>query len=219
MNDVSNNTPTSEDEDDHLDAVESLALVDAQRREVRTQLDADFTKIYAAWGLAWALGMGLAYLVLLGAIPVSTNTAFLPFFVLGILAVVVTVGTVTRAERGLRRAHGHGARFGAVWALPFAVVGLFAARAPAHGFEIEHVGLVIGILSSLIVAVIYLVQGALEHISTMYWIGVMLIVAVAVGIIVGGDEFVLVQATVGGAAFLVGAGYNHRARTTIGGTQ
>jgi hypothetical protein len=198
-----------------LDPRTALDLIAATRTRTKRSLDINGALLYGAWGLAWLIGYGAIWLSVRGH-PIYRAPAAWAFLVLGacmVAALVTTMMTVGRSMQGITGSSSRSGRlYGWAWAISFCCLfSLISGLAHAGASE-----LVIGLFASagpaLVVALIYLVSGALWNDRTMFVLGVCLALAMAIAVFFGVVTLDLILAIAGGGAFLLAAMYEARLR-------
>ena len=196
---------------------ESLALINAQRRQVRDQVRVDARLLYGAWGLAWSVGYVAMFLTVEpdgnpgGAGPVV-------FFGLMVLAVIITIVHSSQRSRGLGGAAAKmDARLGISWPVAFMSTFFIFGGIFRHGLDGPGIAVVTNAFPCLVVATIFMCTGAAWHDTRQFWLGVWIAVVTAVASIVGPPYLLLVMAVLGGGGFLAGALHDHLQRRRADG--
>ena len=167
-------------------------------------------QLYAAWGIAWLIGIGAMWLSVLGQHPYAGPTAATAILlgVLLVAAIVVTMVYVGRATRGVSgRSAVQGRMFGLAWPIGYGAYYTMEAALAHDGAGAELAGLVGAAGPLLVTGMVYLVGAAIWRDWPMFAMGAWLAVVVAVGVWTGPVTVLLVDAVAGGGGFLVMAGY------------
>ncbi|OUZ12892.1 hypothetical protein BHE97_00025 [Aeromicrobium sp. PE09-221] len=191
---------------------ESWAIIDAQRRQVREDLNADDRILYGIWGVAWGLGY-LAMFLTVGDRGEPTAIGGGVFAGLLIAALIVTIVHSERRARGLGGAGGRmNTRLGTAWAVTFGATFFIYGGMFSHGLEGEGVGVVTNALPCLIVACLFMGSGAAWNDTRQYRLGIWIAASVAIASVIGVPYLHLVMAVLGGGGFLAAAFLAHRDR-------
>jgi hypothetical protein len=192
-----------------LDPRTALDLVDSTTRDASRALSVDEGPLFLAWGAAWVLGYGAAYLSIRNQHPYSGPAPW-AYVILGVslaLAATFTGIVTTRASRGV---DGPSAQSGMFYGLswPIGFVALFSlVGALGHADAPDRVvGLVASAGPALLVGVIYVVGAAIWRSTAMFALGAWLCLVVAVGAYAGVVDFAAIMAVAGGGGFLVAGG-------------
>lgn len=210
---MSTDDRTDAEHADPLD-LEQARLILGGASSVRDRLTPDPRVLYGVWGIAWLVG----YLALWRtADPTGANPpaawAFITFYALLALAVVVTIVHVTRRSRGLKGESATGGMmYGWSWAVAFTVVGLILGALGSLDLDPEVMGLVSNALPCLVVGTLYMAGGAMVRDWPWFILGAWIAVVAGVATVVGMPHTYLVMATAGGGGMLIGALGAHLAR-------
>lgn len=196
--------------EEQLDPRTAAALIAQTEQRTRRSLEVGLPRLYAAWGLAWLLGLGAMWVSVRGQDPYRGPGAA-SAVVLGVLlaaAVVVTVVTVARATRGVEGvSEMQGRLYGLSWPVGFAAWFAVMGGVARQGASEEVMGLLGACGPLLVTSVIYLVGAAIWLERSMFLVGAWLALVTAVGAFTGPVSVLLVDAVAGGGGFLVAAGY------------
>lgn len=193
--------------DDSRHAAELLELLEAEQERAARAIEPDPRLIFAVWGAAWLIGfLGLwASTSAASPVEVSEITAGLGFFVLFVLAVVVTVVHIGRRTAGVRGVSSRvGAMYGWGWFLSFGALSAIMTGTRSQ-VPLETWSLLWAVLSGLVVGALYLAGGALWQDRVQYGLGVWILVSSAAGGLAGYPHAYLVMALAGGGGFLLAA--------------
>lgn len=191
-----------------LSAAESLAMIEQQRARVGRELRINPVVLYAAWGLAWALGfsaMALTAADLLAAPNWFAGTFFAALMVTAMVVTGVHIGRATRGVRGV--ASEVGAMYGWSWALGFGALTAINSSLIGRGLTEEQIAILWPASALLIVGVLYLAGGALWRDRFQFGLGVWVLLTDAVSVFAGVPGNYVVLAIAGGGGFLVAAGW------------
>lgn len=191
-----------------LSAEQSLALIEAQRARVSSELNPDGVSMFGAWGLAWTIGFGFIYLNsfdVLGApwwVPVGT------FYVLLAAALAVTGALIHRAARGTAGPSNQAAAmYGWSYALGFGCLVAINLSLTAQGLTHEQLSLLWPATSLLVVGVLYMAGAAMWRDRVQFVLGAWILAVDAAATPLGLPGAYLVLAGAGGGGFLVAAAY------------
>ncbi len=193
---------------DEIDPATAAALLDRTRREVSGQLQISLPALYAAWGVAWFVGLGAMWLSVRGQSPYVGPPAWAAVLlaVLLILAAVVTAVVVGRATRGISGASEvQGRYYGWSWAIGFVMLFSIEGALAQHGAGDEAMGLIGAGGPLLVTSLLYLSGAAIWRQPSMLLLGAWLALVVSAGVWAGPVTLLLVSALGGGGAFLVAA--------------
>ncbi|HLX51457.1 MAG TPA: hypothetical protein VKS82_24280 [Streptosporangiaceae bacterium] len=187
---------------------EALALVEKQRHEVAGRLMVDIELILGAWGVAWLVGFGAAYLS-------YGRHATVPGWLATVLLTVVNLGAAALT-------FGQSARRGAgiegpsrevmsmyMWAWPLALAGVFAVDSALarDGLPVRLDSLLWSGTAACTVGVLYLAGGMLFRDRVHYGLGIWMLITGAASVFAGPPGNFAVLALAGGGGFLVAAGW------------
>lgn len=200
-------------DDETLDARAAAALIQQTREHTRHALRIKLPPLYAAWGIAWLIGLGGMWLSVRDQHPYR-GPAVSAVVVLGVLivaAVVVTMSVVIRATRGIEGVSElQGKLYGLSWPIGFAALFAIEGALGNHGASDDVMGMIGAAGPLLVTALIYLVGSAIWLDRTMFVLGAWLAAVAAVGVWTGPVTVLLVAALAGGGGFLVAAGFLSR---------
>jgi hypothetical protein len=195
-------------DDEVLDPQAAAALMQQTRQHTSDSLRIKLPWVYAAWGVAWLVGLGAMWLSVQSRHPYhgpSTTSAVL----LGILivaAIAVTMVVVIRATRGVQgTSEMQGRLYGLSWPIGFAALFAIEGSLASHGASDAVMGLIGAAGPLLITAVIYLVASAMWLDRSMFALGAWLAVVTGVAVQTGPVTVLLIEALAGGGGFLVAA--------------
>lgn len=196
------------DDDAVLDPAESLALLRAEQSRAARSFAVDTALLYAAWGLAWAVGF-TAFALHGGPDPVVAWSPVVPGLVL--FAGLVGAGVLT-AVHTAHRTRGitgpselAGALYGWAWSIAFVALALLVnATAAALGDDRVH-AVLWPAGSGLVVGLLYLMGGALWRDRTQYALGAWLALTSCAAPFLAAPGQHWVMAVAGGGGFLVAA--------------
>lgn len=188
----------------------AAALIQRTTVDTRRSLDARAPALYAAWGVAWVVGLGAMWLSVRAQHPYTGPDA-VSATLLGVLlvgAVVVTIVVVGRATRGVHgQSEAQGRIFGIAWPVGFGAFYAIEGALAHQGADVTVLGLVGAAGPLLVTGLIYLIGAAIWLDRPMLVMGVWLGVVVAAGVWTGPVTVLLIDALAGGGGFLVMAGY------------
>jgi hypothetical protein len=198
------------DEDGFESHAAAAALIQQTTSDTRRSLEVRVPQLYAAWGIAWLVGLGGMWLAVRGQHPYAGPTAA-PTVVLSVLlvgAVAVTILYIVRATRGV---HGvseiQGRIFGFSWLVGFGAFFTLVGALAHQGASPSVLGLVSATGPLLITSMVYFVGAAIWLDWPMGAMGVWLAVVVAAAVWTGPVTVLLIDAVAGGGGFLVMATY------------
>lgn len=204
-------------EDGALDARAAAALVRQTRQHTQDALRVRLPWVYAAWGVAWLVGLGAMWISVSGQEHYrgpSTASAVL-LAILIVAAIAVTMAVVMRATRGIEgSSEMQGRLYGLSWPIGFAALFAIEGSLASHGANDEVMGLIGAAGPLLVTSVIYLVASAIWLDRSMFALGVWLAVVTGAGVWTGPATVLLVEALAGGGGFLLTAAVLSRRRTS-----
>jgi hypothetical protein len=164
--------------------------------------------VYAAWGVAWLVGLGAMWLSVRGQQPYR-EVSGLSSAVLGVLcslALTVTMTMVIRASRGVGGVSSvQGRMYGVAWLLGFSAVFAIDGALASHGASHAVQGIAFATASVVVTALIYLVGAAVWLDLSMFILGAWLVVVSAVAAWTGPVSVLAIEALAGGGGFLLAA--------------
>lgn len=198
----------ADNEEEPLDVRSAADLLRQTEQNAREALTVRMSVVYAAWGVAWMVGLFGMWLSVrdqhpyLGPSAVSSAV----FGVLMLTAVVLTIAVVVRAAGGVRGGSEiRGRMYGWSWMVGFAAI--FAVDAALrHAGASPAVTGVMGVAGPvLVVGLIYLVGATIWLDWAMFGLGVWLGAVAVVGAWTGPVHILLVVAVAGAAGFFTAA--------------
>lgn len=190
------------DDEQGLSPGESLALIERQRGEVAARLRFPVSGLFAAWGIAYLVGFGLAFAATQGPVPVGVAVGV--GVLLGVAAIAYSAIRGVAAGRGISgRSQTVGAMYGWSWTLGFA--GLYAVNfgLMSRGLPAAVVSLLWSGSALLLAGVLYLAGGALWGDRAQYALGVWMMASAAGSVFIGYPGNFLVLSLAGGGGFLL----------------
>jgi len=195
-------------EGETMDARAAAALMRQAQERARDALELRRPPVYAAWGVAWLVGLGAMWLSVRGQHPYRGPSG-VSSAVLGVLtcaAVLVTMIMVIRATRGVGGPSVlQGRIYGMAWLLGFAAMFTVTGALAGHGASHAVQGIAFAAGPVLVTAVIYLVAAAVWLDRSMFALGAWLALVCAVAAWTGPVSVLLVEALAGGGGFLLAA--------------
>lgn len=197
-------------DDSGLSPSESLALIEGEHVTARKSLAINPVLTCGAWGAAWLLGFGSAYLSTPGGGRVLAPwLSILLTIVLSAAAFVISAVDGMRAERGVHgRSRTTGRLYGLTWSLSFGALALVNVGVARLHLPSDALTLLWTADSALLVGVLYLAGGLLWAYPVQFVIGGWTVVVAGVSVFAGVPGNFLVLAFAGGGGFLVQAGYH-----------
>jgi uncharacterized membrane protein len=197
-------------DDQMLDPRTAAALIKQAQDHARGELAIKQPRLYAAWGVAWLLGLGAMWLSVRGQHPyrAPASWAVAILAVLIVAAIAITMITTRQATRGIGGASARQAViYGLCWPAGFAA--LFAIEgALSHARASNAVMGVIGATGPLLVTgLIYVVAAAIWLDTTMFGFGIWLLAVAAAAGWAGPVGALAVGALAGGGGFLATAAF------------
>jgi hypothetical protein len=203
-----NEARNNEAMDEALDVRAAAALMQETREHAREALKVKTSLLYAAWGVAWLLGLGAMWLSVRGQQPYRGPAAASGIFLGALLfaAIIVTMIIVIRASKGVGGTSSmQGRIYGLSWPIGFASLFAIEGALAEHGASDEVMGLIGASGPILVTALIYLVASALWVDLSMFALGAWLALVAAVGAWTGPVTVLLVESLAGGGGFLLAA--------------
>jgi hypothetical protein len=189
-----------------LDPRTAMDLVDSTTRDASRALSVDEGPLFLAWGVAWVLGYGAAFLSIRHQHPYTGPDAW-AYVVLAVslgLAATFTGIVTGRASSGVDGPSAQsGLMYGLSWPIGFVALFSFVGALGHAGASDRIVGLVASAGPALVVGVIYVVGAAIWRSTAMFALGAWLCLVVAVGAYAGVVNFSAIMAIAGGGGFLV----------------
>jgi hypothetical protein len=204
-----------ESTESELDPRTALDLIADTRRRTKRALEVNGALLYGAWGMAWLIGYGAVWLSVRGH-PIYRAPAAWAFVVLGVsmaAALVTSITTVGRSMQGITgMSSSSGRLYGWAWAISFCCLFALVSGLSHAGASEVVIGLLASAGPALVVALMYLVSGALWNDGTMFVIGICLAVTIGIAVFFGVVTLDLILAVAGGGAFLLAALYEVRTK-------
>ena len=195
-------------QDDVLGARQAAQLLQHSADHARKRLTVNYAPIYTAWGVAWLIGCGAAWLSVRTQHPFHGPAAWASAILAAgtSLAAAVTAATVSRSARGIG---GVWARQGMMFALswPVSFGALFAIiGAAVHFGASPALTALLGVAGApMIVGLIYLLAAGMWLDWVMFWLGAWLLLVAAAGVWTGPVGMLFIDAVAGGGGFLAAA--------------
>lgn len=193
-----------------LDPRAAAELIGRTEAHTRRSLAIRLPAVYAAWGTAWLVGLGVMWLSVRGQDPYQGPGA-LSAILLGVLlvaAMAVTAVMVIRATRGLEGvSEVRGRIYGLSWPIGFAAWFAVVGGVAQQGASDQVLGVLGASGPLLVTSVIYVLGAAIWLDWSMFVIGAWLALVTAVGAFTGPVTVLLVDAVAGGGGFLAIAAY------------
>jgi len=195
-------------EDSSLTAVESWAVIEAQREQVRRRVDVDPAVLFAIWGVAWAVGFGAAYLAYGPGRVIPAWSGPSVAAVLMVAGMVASAGYAISLGRGVSGpSRSAGAMYGWSWMLGFLCLAVVNTALIRRGLPADGAALLWSSSALLLTGVLYLAGGALYNDRVQYGVGVWTLLSAAGAVFAGVPGNFLVMAAAGGGGFLALAAY------------
>jgi hypothetical protein len=197
-------------DDETLDPHTAAALIEQARAHARDELAVKQPRLYAAWGVAWLIGLGAMWLSVRGQhpyrAPAGWSVAILA--VLIVAAVAVTMITTSQATRGIGGASARQAMiYGLCWPAGFAALFVIEGALSHAGANGKVMGVVGATGPLLVTGLIYAVAAAIWLDRTMFGFGVWLLAVAAAAAWAGPVGALAAGALAGGGGFLAVAAY------------
>ena len=203
---------TSQPGEPTLDPGATLRLIRDQQERARAATSPDGRALYGAWGLAWLVG----YLCLYASTGPDGMPAGWAFMVFGGAILAGVVFTIVHSVRRTAGTRGPSARVGAMygwsWMLGFVTFGLVLGGLERPGASGVVMALASNAFASLVVGLLYLGGAAAFQDSSLFVVGVWMLLVAAVATFVGLPTTYLVMALAGGGGFLVMVGVEQALR-------
>jgi hypothetical protein len=195
-------------DDEVLDPQAAAALMQQTRQHTSDALRIKLPWVYAAWGVAWLVGLGAMWLSVqsrhLYHGPSTTSAVLLGILI--VAAIAVTMVVVIRATKGVQgTSEMQGRLYGLSWPIGFAALFAIEGSLASHGASDAVMGLIGAAGPLLITAVIYLVASAMWLDRSMFALGAWLAVVTGVAVQTGPVTVLLIEALAGGGGLLVAA--------------
>lgn len=197
-------------DDQMLDPRTAAALIKQAQDHARGELAIKQPRLYAAWGVAWLLGLGAMWLSVRGQhpyrAPASWSVAILA--VLIVAAIAVTMITTRQATRGIGGASARQAViYGLCWPAGFAALFVIEGALSHAGASNAVMGVIGATGPLLVTGLIYVVAAAIWLDTTMFGFGIWLLAVSAAGGWAGPVGALAVGALAGGGGFLATAAF------------
>lgn len=204
---MNENTAT---DDSPLDPAEMLAILQREQSSIQRQIARDVPWILFAWGITYLIGYGALWLIdglrPIFALPLPVSVVI--FIVVMVGATVVSAILGSRAGRGrkaTRAAAFTGTVYGITGSAAFFAMYIFAFAMRANGMSESLQTIFFPTAFGIVIAVMYLVAGAIWHAVPAVVMGGGILVVSLVAPFFGYPSHYLVFAIGGGAVFLGGA--------------
>ncbi len=199
-----------DNEDRPLDPAAALALVASQQDDFERRQARSVPWILLAWGIVWVVG----FLALWSIDALRPAFALPAPIAIGIFTGLMVAGVVVSAILGIRMGRGFrstpaaaftGKVFGITCSAGFVAVYLLGAALLQHGMPRDVANVLFPVLFILLVALMYVMAGAIWHVKPAVALGTWIAVVALVGAFVGYPHLYLLFALAGGGVFLIGA--------------
>ena len=207
---MSDKTTDADHDDTALDPAAMLALVKHQQSGVSRRMARQIPWILLAWGIAWAVGYGMLWLID-GAKPAFSVPLPVAVSVIAVLfaaAIAVSIVIGTRAGRGIRStpsAAFTGAVYGITGSASFIAIYVLAIGLTVNGMaaSLQPIFLTSGM--GIVIGIMHLMAGAIWRAVPSVVMGALLLAVAVVAPFFGYPDHYLFFAVAGGAVFLGGA--------------
>jgi hypothetical protein len=191
-----------EDDERPLSPEETLRLIEGQQARTSMRLGGDPLMIYTSWGVAWLAGFG-ALFVHYAYGSLTQNMALAVLFPLMILAMAISSFAQRKGAAGQVRGEAsvRGTMYGFAWAFGFACMGALGTRLSPL-LPPDESGLLWGVMSMTIVAVLYMAGGAIWRKPTMFFLGAGVAVLNVIGAVGGPGLHALLMSVGAGGGFV-----------------
>jgi len=201
-----------------LAAAESLALIEAQQRQVGEQTEPDARVLYGLWGLALLIGEGAFFLATWEDSPldIPLGVAGVTLFVSLLTAMVLTSIHIARRVAGVRgNSSRQGMFYGWTWMVGFISLAAVISGVARTGVDEQTIGLLWAAGSGLVIGLLYMAGGAMWLDRTQFALGAWFAVVSGAGAVAGVPWIYLVLSIAGGGGMLAVAAAM-AARTKLG---
>lgn len=193
------------DDESTLTPEETLRLIDEQQSATVKRLKGDPLLLYVPWGVAWLLGFTTLFLHYgldgVPYAPISQNQAVAVLMGAQMVAgAAAAYGIVKMQVRARGVSSTRGAMYGYSWFIAFVLMSVICVRMSLI-LPPAEAGLLWGAVSFLVVAVHYMLGGAIWLEKPMFFIGVWTAAVTGAGVLLGPGWHALL------AAVLLGGGY------------
>lgn len=188
-----------------LAAAESLALIEAQQRQVGEQTEPDARLLYGFWGLALLLGEGAFFLSTWEDSPfeIPLPVAGVILFVSLLSAMVLTSIHIARRVSGVRgNSSRQGTFYGLTWMVGFLCLAAVISGVARAGVDEQTIGLLWAAGSGLVIGLLYMAGGAMWLDRTQFALGAWFAVVSGAGAVAGVPWIYLVLSIAGGGGML-----------------
>jgi hypothetical protein len=190
-----------EDDERPLSPEETLRLIEGQQARTSMRLGGDPLLMYTSWGVAWLAGFGALFLHYAYGF-ITQNMALAVLFPLMILAMAIS----SFAQRMIGQVRGEaaerGTMYGFAWMFGFACMAALGTRLSLL-LPPDESGLLWGVTSMTIVAVLYMAGGALWRTPMMFFLGAGVAVLNVIGAVAGPGVHALLMSVGAGGGFAV----------------
>ncbi|TMR11827.1 transporter [Nonomuraea turkmeniaca] len=186
---------------------ETLRVIEEQQAAAARHIYIDPLVLYLPWGVAWLLGF-TAFFLHYGLdgrpyAPISQPQALSVLMIAQLLAGAVAAYGITRMNRQVRGdTRAKGAMYGYAWFAGITLVSIIATRL-ASLLPPQESGLLWAGAMLTIVAVLYMVGGAIWLTWQMFFVGVWVAAVNGVGVLLGAGWHALLTAVLLGGGFIV----------------
>jgi len=184
----------------------AAALLQQSRERAHDALAVKQSRLYAAWGIAWLIGLGAMWLSVRGQHPYRgpSGAAVAILAVLIAVAIAVTMLWVGQATRGVGGVSARqGAMYGLTWAVGFAALFVIEGALSHTGASAKVMGVTYTVGPLLVTGLIYMMAAAIWLDRVMFAFGIWLLAVAAAGAWTGPVGVLLAGALAGGGGFLV----------------
>jgi hypothetical protein len=191
-----------EDDEGPLSPEETLRLIEEQQARTSSRLGGDPLMMYASWGVAWLVGFG-ALFVHYAYGSITQNMALAVLYPLMILAMAISSFAQRKGAAGQVRGEAaeRGMMYGFAWAFGFACTIALGIRLSLL-LPPDESGLLWGVTSMTIVAVLYMAGGAIWRRPMMFFLGAGVAVLNTIGAVAGPGVHALLMSVGAGGGFL-----------------
>jgi hypothetical protein len=196
------------DDDGTLDVRSAADLLRQTEQDAREAMTVRMSVVYAAWGVAWLVGLSGMWLSVRDQHPYRgpSGPSAAVFGVLMLAALAVTIVVVVRATRGVRGgSETRGRMYGWSWAVGFGALFAIEAALVHAGADAAVTGVLGAAGPVFVVSLIYVVGATIWLDRVMFGLGVWLGAVAAVGAWTGPVRVLLVVAVPSAAGFFTAA--------------
>jgi hypothetical protein len=194
--------------DARLDARAAARLIRETRHHAEDTLAIKLPRMYAAWGVAWLIGLGAMWLSVRGQHPYTGPSGAAEAVLGGLLALalVVTMAAIGQATRGVGGSSARqGTLYGLSWPAGMAAVFIIVGALGHAGASPRVLGVAYAAGPLLVTGLIYVTGSAIWLDRVMFWTGLWLLTITAAGAWTGPAGLLLTGALAGGGGFLAAA--------------